>query len=289
MRSPHHVSAVAPTVRAMSGFTGFEDVWAARLGGLRNVVRQHVIAAQLGEHLGSVRTALDVGCGQGTQAIALARRGLAVTGVDPAADLLDRLRADAREQHVQVRALRGDLAGLTEVIGGERFDLVCAHGLLMYLDDAYAGLEALAARVAPGGLVSFTVRNGDALTPHEALSVIFAQLKSRFDSLVLGAFIRMMGVYPPGSIVQLVNERYAIVASVNSSRPLRPRIIVHDPQVPKEEALILDLETVPELGIRRSLKPSQLPRDALDYLSPRQRICYFFERAVHLGAEEAGV
>ena len=128
----------------------------------------------------------------------------------------------------------------------------------------------------------------DALTPHEALSVIFAQHKSRFDSVVLGAFIRMMGVYPPGSIVQLVNDRYAIVASVNSSRPLRPKVIVHDPRVPKEEAAILDLETVPELGIRRSLKPAQLPRDALDYLSPRQRICYFFERAVQPGPDEAG-
>jgi HD-GYP domain-containing protein (c-di-GMP phosphodiesterase class II) len=127
----------------------------------------------------------------------------------------------------------------------------------------------------------------DALTPHEALSVIFAQLKARFDSVVLGAFIRMMGVYPPGSIVQLVNDRYAIVASVNSSRPLRPKVIVHDSRVPKEEAPILDLETVPELGIRRSLKPAQLPRDALDYLSPRQRICYFFERAVNPGPPEA--
>ena len=127
----------------------------------------------------------------------------------------------------------------------------------------------------------------DALTPHEALSVIFAQLKVRFDAVVLGAFIRMMGVYPPGSIVQLVNDRYATVVSVNSSRPLRPKVIVHDPRVPKDEAQILDLETVPELGIRRSLKPTQLPRDALDYLSPRQRICYFFERAVAPGLDEA--
>lgn len=126
----------------------------------------------------------------------------------------------------------------------------------------------------------------EAYTPHDALSIIFAQLRSMFDPVVLGAFIRMMGVYPPGSIVQLVDERYAIVASVNSSRPLRPKIIVHDVQVPKDEALILDLEMRPELGIRRSLKPAQLPRDALDYLSPRRRICYFFERAVHSHAHE---
>jgi HD-GYP domain-containing protein (c-di-GMP phosphodiesterase class II) len=129
----------------------------------------------------------------------------------------------------------------------------------------------------------------EALTPHEALSVIFAQHKSRFDPVVLGAFIRMMGVYPPGSIVQLVNDRFAIVASVNSTRPLRPKVIVHDPAVPKNEATVLDLELFPELGIRRSLKPAQLPRDALDYLSPRQRICYFFERAVHAGPDEADV
>lgn len=123
-------------------------------------------------------------------------------------------------------------------------------------------------------------RPASAMTPHEALSLIFAQLRSRFDGVVLNAFIRMMGVYPPGSVVQLVDDRYALVVSINSSRPLKPRVIVHDPSVSKHEALILDLENFPELGIRRSLKPASLPKAAMDYLSPRQRICYFFERAI---------
>ncbi|WP_198972813.1 HD-GYP domain-containing protein [Xylophilus sp. ASV27] len=122
-------------------------------------------------------------------------------------------------------------------------------------------------------------RHSGVLTPHEALSVLFTQMKARFDRTVLGAFIRMMGVYPPGSVVQLGDERFALVTSVNSMRPLRPRVIVHDPSIPREEALVLDLETTPELSIRRSLKPTQLPCEAMAYLSPRQRICYFFERA----------
>jgi putative nucleotidyltransferase with HDIG domain len=92
-----------------------------------------------------------------------------------------------------------------------------------------------------------------AVTPHEALSLIFAQLKPRFDSVTLSAFIRMMGVYPPGSVVQLVDERFALVVSVNSTRPLKPRVVVYDPAVSKYEALILDLETTPHLGIRRCL------------------------------------
>lgn len=123
-------------------------------------------------------------------------------------------------------------------------------------------------------------RPGAALTPHEALSLIFAQFKSRFDASALSAFIRMMGVYPPGSVVQLIDDRYGIVVSVNSSRPLKPRIILHEPGVPKHEALIVDLEKMPQLGIRRSLKPANLPAAALDYLAPRQRIAYFFEQAI---------
>ena len=123
-------------------------------------------------------------------------------------------------------------------------------------------------------------RSAAAITPHEALSLIFAQLKTRYDSATLRAFIRMMGVYPPGSVVQLVDERFAIVVSVNSIRPLKPRLIVCEPGIPKDEALILDLAQTPSIGIKRSLKPSHLPKAAFDYLAPRQRMCYFFERAI---------
>jgi putative nucleotidyltransferase with HDIG domain len=116
-----------------------------------------------------------------------------------------------------------------------------------------------------------------ALTPHEALSLIFAQTRTKFDATMLNAFIRMMGVYPPGSLVQLTDDRYATVVSCNSSRPLKPRVLVCDTKVPVEEALLLNLDGCIDLGIRRSLKATQLPAAARDYLSPRQRMVYFFE------------
>ena len=120
-----------------------------------------------------------------------------------------------------------------------------------------------------------------ALTPHEAVSYLFAQGKSKFDTAILGAFIRMMGVYPAGSPVQLTDDRYALVVGVNSTRPLKPRVLVHDPKVPRDEALILDLESAHGLGIRRSVKLSHLPDASLAYLSPRPRVAYFFESAGH--------
>jgi hypothetical protein len=91
---------------------------------------------------------------------------------------------------------------------------------------------------------------------------------------MLNAFIRMMGVYPPGSLVQLTDDRYATVVSCNSSRPLKPRVLVCDTKVPVEEALLLNLDGCIDLGIRRSLKATQLPAAARDYLSPRQRIAH---------------
>jgi len=125
-----------------------------------------------------------------------------------------------------------------------------------------------------------------ALTPHESLSLLFAQAKSKFDSAILGAFIKMMGVYPPGSAVQLTDDRYALVVGVNSSRPLKPRVLVHDPKVPRDEALLLDLETTEGIGIRRSLRPQQLPETTQRYLDPRPRVAYFFEPVRDPGAPQ---
>ena len=129
----------------------------------------------------------------------------------------------------------------------------------------------------------------NAMTPHEALSLIFAQSRDKFDATMLNAFIRMMGVYPPGSVVQLTDDRYASVVSCNSTRPLKPRVLVCDSKVPVDQALLLDLDGQVDLGIRRSLKPTQLPAAARDYLSPRQRMVYFFEpvMADAAGAQEA--
>ncbi len=118
---------------------------------------------------------------------------------------------------------------------------------------------------------------GPGLTPHEAVAMLFAQHRQRFDSTVLNAFIRMMGVYPAGSIVQLTDDRFALVVGANSSRPLRPRVLVHDPKVSPINALLLDLELQRDLGIRRSLTAQRLPADALHYLNPRPRVSYYFE------------
>ena len=117
-----------------------------------------------------------------------------------------------------------------------------------------------------------------ALSPHEALARMYTpQWRARFDEVALKAFIRCMGIYPPGSLVQLQDERYALVLGMHPTLPLKPTLIVYDPSVPKEEALIVNLEAEPDLAIASSMRPSQLPAEALEYLNPRQQLSYYVD------------
>lgn len=76
--------------------------------------------------------ALDLGCGRGTHAIALARRGWQVTGVDAIPSALATARERASQARQEVRFLVGDVTDLPpEVSTGYRFalDIGCFHGL----------------------------------------------------------------------------------------------------------------------------------------------------------------
>jgi HD-GYP domain-containing protein (c-di-GMP phosphodiesterase class II) len=113
------------------------------------------------------------------------------------------------------------------------------------------------------------------LSPNEALSVMFSQQKKLFDAAQLNVFIRCLGIYPPGTIVNLSNEMTGMVVSVNSGKPLRPCILVYDATVPKAEAIIIDLLSEPDITVTGSMKPKELPLEIYNYLSPRKRMSYF--------------
>lgn len=116
----------------------------------------------------------------------------------------------------------------------------------------------------------------EALSPYEALALMFARMPQKFDPELLKLLIKTLGVYPPGSIVQLSDGRYGLVISVNPSKPMRPYVVLYAPDVPRDTPQIINLGDENGLAIQHCLRQNQMPREVQAYLSPGKRICYFF-------------
>lgn len=116
-------------------------------------------------------------------------------------------------------------------------------------------------------------------TPSEALSHMYKNDLARYDRAALSAFIKALGIYPPGTIVKLASGKVGIVMSVDSDDLLHPNLMVYDPAIPKDEAAVVNLRRDLEDSIERTLRPAALPDPIHDYLSPRKRICYFVDSA----------
>ena len=198
-------------------------------------------------------------------------------------DHFSRSEASFYEEHVAHGVAQGKKMGLTP----GALAIIAQHH--EYADGSGFPAQLSSDKTSVAGRIVALVNRYDNLcnpkvmvrsvTPHEAVSLLFAQGKDKFDTAILSCFIKMMGVYPPGSTVQLTNDLYGLVVGVNASRPLKPRVLVHEPGVPRDEAVVLDLEQVSGLGIRRSIKPLALPPESMGYLSPKLRTTYFFESA----------
>jgi hypothetical protein len=54
-------------------------------------------------------------------------------------------------------------------------------------------------------------------------------------------------------------------------------VLVYDESVPKDEAIMMNLEDQPDLRIVKSIRPSLLSPKVASYLNPRKRVTYFFD------------
>jgi len=150
------------------------------------------VARQLDEQIvgrypvGQRLRVLDVGMGQGTQALRLARAGHQVTGLERDATMVaaarESLSAEPEGIRDRMRIIEGDGRDTGVHFLPGSFDVVLCHGVLMYVEEPDPLLAGLARMLAPGGLLSLLVRNGDALAMRPGLAADWADTLGAFDT-----------------------------------------------------------------------------------------------------------
>ncbi len=102
---------------------------------------------------------LDVGCGDGAHAVAMAARGLAVTALDPAPAQLMRASQNAQAMGLSVNLVSGDMR--QPPLEGQFDTIVCLGGTLgMFSDeDDRLAMQHMRDRLAPGGRLMLHVLN----------------------------------------------------------------------------------------------------------------------------------
>jgi len=131
------------------------EMWDPRIE--RHVFNQY--HNQLDLYLGLVekydaKSVLDVGCAQGTLALLLAERGVAVTAVDIRQSFLD--YAASRYERGEVRFLAANILDRPDL---GTFDLVFANQIIEHLVYPVDFLRALASYLSPGGVLVVSTPN----------------------------------------------------------------------------------------------------------------------------------
>jgi len=116
------------------------------------------------------------------------------------------------------------------------------------------------------------------LTPYEALSHMFTKKREHMDMELFSTFIRAMGIYPPGTVVQLSNGEVAIVISINPENPLKPSLLLYEPNIPKDEALIHEMADDDDITIEKSIRTEELKEEVRRYLSASRHVTYFMDK-----------
>ncbi len=125
----------------------YADWRAADVGAITDRLERALILDLAGDIAG--RDILDLGCGDGDLALALARRGARVAGIDLSPAMIAAARERARREGTAIACAVGEAARIPA--SAAAFDLVTAITILCFVADAAPVFGEIARVLRPGG------------------------------------------------------------------------------------------------------------------------------------------
>lgn len=188
----------------MNDWAASAQAWIAVQGDAGDFGRVHVLDAPMLALVGEIAPArvIDVGCGEGRFCRMLAARGIAATGIDPTAALIDRARALHADGDYRVAAAE------TMAVPAAAFDMAVCYLSLIDMPDLDAALDRIVAAIRPGG------------------DLLIANLTAFNTAAVHQGWVKLLIGEPTFPIDHYLSERAVRVAwrgidIVNHHRPLK--------------------------------------------------------------------
>ncbi|NTI41406.1 class I SAM-dependent methyltransferase [Rhizobium rhizogenes] len=144
----------------LNDFGNVGDAYQKYSDGIRGRIRHELVFEVVAGLTIAGGAVLDMGCGDGEISVRLCEAGFKVLGVDASPEMLR--RANLRKSHLsgstrsRLEFVVGDIENFEP---GQKFDAVCCHGVLMYLDDSTGAIQKLANHVTRGGVLSILTRS----------------------------------------------------------------------------------------------------------------------------------
>ncbi|MCP5101245.1 MAG: methyltransferase domain-containing protein, partial [Chloroflexi bacterium] len=145
------------------GMIAWQDYQQAPWGKLRYRIAHANMAPHLPQHPAHI---LDLGGGNGFDAIPLAKKGFSVSVMDFSAEMVTQGQQLAEAEGVVDKILFevGDATQLADRFSEPIFDMVMCHNVLQYVEDVTAVLISIHNILKPGGILSLIITNPYAQT-----------------------------------------------------------------------------------------------------------------------------
>lgn len=180
-------------------------------------------------------TVLELGCGDGVNAVFMASQGCEVTAVDLSATALEMARAKQREAGVEVDWVEGDAFELD--VGDQPYDLVFDRGMLHHLPvfrfEDYKDL--VAERLAPGGHLHLICHHVST-RPTVALDATYGGALGKLLGVLTGPLVETGCGFTDEELRQIFADRFEIESidqiDDDNGRPFRFESALMRPQRP---------------------------------------------------------
>lgn len=116
------------------------------------------------------------------------------------------------------------------------------------------------------------------LHPNQALAELYVKRQHQLPVKVIIALVRVISVYPPGTLLELTDGSIGIVLYTNARARLRPVVMAYEERGSEITAHLVDLNERRDISITRVIAPAEVPPHLVDRITPAEALANLLEQ-----------